>query len=412
MDISHHPARVQRRFQGEIDPPGGFGYPSHMQALWTLPSMREPRMLLERALASRRLPPTWLLAGPEGTGTWALGMALAQALLCTQPTPWGCGKCASCQRVLSFSHSDLLVLFPFPTGGGSGKAKTNFQQEYAEALFEAKRANPLNSVSDLPNFELRNRYIPVERATELLNWASLKPSEGAHKVAFIFEPELFASTVTDKLLKLTEEPPADTSLILVSHRQDLLPPTIRSRARLVRTLRSGPRQLEAFLVKEGHAAPAAAAAARSSRGLVEYALGLIEREAEGNREEEALGLLSGLLANNGAALTALNDWQWKGARERVGAYLDVWALLIRDVSCSQVSGAVLATPPGELAGRLSGLADPRRAEKALAEIRRTQRALGTHVHLGVAISALSSKLGQWGLGAEPVAPLWKDSQFV
>ena len=374
--------------------------------------MKEPRELLERALASRRLPPTWLVAGPEGSGSWALGMALAQALLCTKPTPWGCGTCPSCHRVLSFSHSDLLLIFPFPTGGGSGKAKTNFQQEYAEALFEAKRESAFKPVSDLPGFELRNRYIPVERVTELLNWAGLKPSEGARKVAFIFEPERFVSTVTDKLLKLTEEPPADTTLILVSHRHDLLPPTVRSRSRLVRTLRAGPRQLEAFLVRAGHSAPAAAAAARQSRGLVEYALGTVERESEGNREEEALGLLSGLLSGSGGAFTALTEWQWKGAREKVVSYLDVWALLVRDVACAPVSGAVLATPVGGLAGRLSGLADPRRADAALKEIRRTQRALGTNVHLGVALTALSSRLGQWGLGAEPPASLWKDSQFV
>lgn len=374
--------------------------------------MKEPRELVERALASQRLPPTWLVAGPDGSGGWALGMVLAQALLCTQPTPWGCGSCPSCLRVLSFSHSDLLLLFPYPTGGGSGKAKTSFQQEYTEALFEAKRESPFKPVSDLPGFELRNRYIPVERVTELLNWASLKPSEGARKVAFIFEPELFASTVTDKLLKLTEEPPADTSLILVSHRHDLLPPTVRSRSRLVRTLRAGPRQLEAYLVRGGHSAPAAAAAARQSRGLVEYALAAVERESEGHREDEALGLLKGLLSGSGAAFTALTEWQWKGAREKVVSYLDVWALLVRDVACAPVSGAVLAAPVGDLAGRLSGLADPRKAEAALKEIRRTQRALGTHVHLGVALTALASRLGQWGLGAEPAPALWKDSQFV
>lgn len=374
--------------------------------------MKEPRELLERALASGRLPPTWLVAGPEGSGSWALGMALAQALLCTKPSPWGCGKCPSCQRVLSFSHSDLLLLFPFPTGGGSGKAKTNFQQEYTERLFEAKRDSPFNPVSDLPGFELRNRYIPVERVTELLNWASLRPSEGARKVAFIFEPERFVSTVTDKLLKLTEEPPADTTLILVSHRQDLLPPTVRSRSRLVRTLRAGPRQLEAFLVRAGHSAPAAAAASRGSRGLVEYALAAVDRESDGNREVEALGLLSGLLSGSGEAFTALTEWQWKGAREKVVSYLDVWALLVRDVACATVSGAVLATPAGGLSGRLSGLADPRRADSALKEIRRTQRALGANVHLGVALTALASRLGQWGLGAEPKASLWKDSQFV
>jgi len=374
--------------------------------------MQEPRLLLERTLASRRLPPTWLVAGPEGSGTWALGMALAQALLCARPTPWGCGSCPSCQRVASFSHSGLFLLFPFPTGGGSGKARTNFQQEYTEALFESKREEPLSLTSEIPGFELRNRYIPVERVTELLNWAAMKPSEGAHKVAFIYEPELIVRTVTDKLLKLTEEPPADTTLILVSHRQDLLPQTVRSRSRLVRVARAGPRHLEAYLTRTGHSAAVSATAARQSRGLVEYALAQVERASDGNLEAESLQLLTGLLAGSTATLNTLNEWQWKGVREKVAMILDVWALLVRDVACASVSSAVLATPAGELAGRLAGLRDPRRADLALLEIRRTQAALGTHVHIGTAMCALASQLGQWGQGGRPADVFWKSSQFV
>lgn len=383
-----------------------------MLSLGALPSMKEPRLILERALQTGKLPPTWLITGPEGSGKWALGMALAQALLCSRATPWGCDACPSCRRVLSFSHSDLFLLFPVPTGGGAGKARTTFQQDFTEALFELKKSQPLLPISDVPGFERRNQYIPVERVSELQGWASLKPSAGSHKVAFIYEPELIVRTLTDKLLRLTEEPPADTTIILASHRQELLPLTIRSRARLVRTTRMGPRQLETFLVESGYPASAAATAARQSRGLVGPALSRVEQQTGGNIEEEALGLLSGLLSGSTDSFSLLQEWQWKGAREKASDLLEVWAVLVRDVACSQVSRAILATPPGDLTGALAGLSDPRQAAFALTEIRRTQAALATHVHLGVALGALAAKLGRRGPLPAPPAPFWTEPQTV
>lgn len=372
--------------------------------------MQEPRLILERALTSRKLPPTWLVTGPEGSGKWALAMELARALLCTGKTVWGCGRCPSCRRVLSFAHADLFLVFPFPTGGGTGKARVQFQQEFTAAFFELKKDEPLMPASDVQGFEQRNRFIPVERVTELLNWASLRPSEGQHKVALVYEPELIVRSVTDKLLKLTEEPPPHTTLILASHHADLLPQTIRSRSRSVRTRRMGPRQLESSLVRFGFAAAQAATAARPCRGLVGPALSRVMRQTEVNIEEEALGLLSGLWAGSGSAFGTLQEWQWRGAREKVSDLLDVWALLVRDVSCTLVSTSILPEIPGELAGRLSGLRDAGRAERALAEIRRTQSALATNVHIGVALSALASRLKRWGEGDGQVTSFWAEQK--
>jgi DNA polymerase-3 subunit delta' len=383
-----------------------------MHDLSKLPSLKEPRLLLERALTSGKLPPTWLITGPEGSGKWALGMELARALLCSGDGPWGCGRCPSCQRVLSFSHSDLFLLFAFPTGGGTGKARTSFQQDFTEAFFDLKKVEPLLPHTSVPGFEQRNRYVPVERVTDLLNWARLKPSEGAHKVALLYEPELIVRTVTDKLLKLTEEPPADTTLILVSHRPELLPQTIRSRARVARTQRMGPRQLEEFLVAAGHPTAAAANAARLSRGLVGPALFRLAQETDSNLEKEALDLLGGLWSGSAGALSQLQEWQWKGAREKTGDVLDVWATLVRDVACQSVSRPVLATPAGALTGKLAGLSDPRRAEGALREIRHTQAALVTNVHIGVALCSLAAKLGSWGQGRSGTAAFWPESQLV
>src|SRR6185436_17611719 len=41
--------------------------------------------------------------GPDGTGKEMVAFALAQALLCTEGDPLGCGRCDACQRAVSIS---------------------------------------------------------------------------------------------------------------------------------------------------------------------------------------------------------------------------------------------------------------------------------------------------------------------
>jgi hypothetical protein len=58
------------------------------------------------------------------------------------------------------------------------------------------------------------------------------------------------------------------------------------------------------------------------------------------------------------------------------------------------------------------MADPQRAARALNEIRSTQAALATNVHIGVALVALSGQLARLGRGQAPVRPFWPDPQTV
>jgi DNA polymerase-3 subunit delta' len=377
-----------------------------MHDVRSVPGLAVPAAQLERTLAAKRLPPTWLLCGPEGTGKWALAAELARALLCAQPTPWGCGTCAHCKRVLAFGHSDLFLLFGYPTGGGTGKARARFQAEYTEGFLQCKREAPL-----VPYAEQRNRFIPAERVSELLSWSQLKPSEGSRKVALVYEPELIVRTVVDKLLKLIEEPPPDTSLILVSHRPESLPQTIRSRARQVSVKRMGPRALTQYLEASGHAPSSAAVAARQARGAVGFALASLAEGEEADPQTAALDLLAGLMQHDAHTLGLIQLWQWKSERTRARETLEVWAALVRDVACAPHTDALLGGLSGPWRERLAALAEPELAEAALDQIRDTQAALDTNVHIGTALCALSENLARLGAGRRPT-PFWPRPQMV
>jgi len=373
----------------------------------TIPGQEEAVAQLEGAMQSGSLPPTWLFSGPEGTGKWALANGFAQARLCERPGPWGCGECGPCKRVRSFTHGDLFLLFGLPTGGGTGKARDKYQADFIEDFFRFKREAPL-----LPYPEARNRFMPAERISELLAWAYRKPGEGNCKVAIVYEAELILRNVVDKLLKLTEEPPPDTTLILVSHQPDKLPATIRSRSRQIRFKRTGPRALKQHLVKMGAGDAQAAAATRQARGCIGVAIALLDETAEGDPEKEALVLLARLATGDSAALGTLQMWQWQAQRQTAHATLDVWASFIRDLSVGAYAEPLLSSGSDKLSRRFARLADPETAHVALELVRDTQAALDTNVHIGAALTALAGRLAGLGGGA-PLAPrFWPRTQTV
>jgi DNA polymerase-3 subunit delta' len=377
-----------------------------MDQVTRIPGAKDALEQLERALASSKLAPTWLFHGPENTGKWALAHRFAQALLCPQCNPWGCGECPSCRRATTFTHGDLFLLFGYPTGGGSGKARDRFHEEFTANFLDYKRVGPL-----LPYPEARNRFMPAERISDLINWAYLKPGLGSRKVAIVYEAELIVRTVVDKLLKLTEEPPADTIIILVSHKPEQLPATIRSRSRPVRFKRSGPRGLTQYLLDSGVEKTRATTIARRSQGCVGVALSMVANEEADDPQAEALKLLGRLVEPDGGTLMELQVFQWQSERSKVNDYLDTWATFVRDVALVQKSESLLDAP-AKLRQQFAGLADPDLAAAALVLIRESQAALATNTHIGTTLVALAGRLARLG-AQKPLGPrIWPVPQRV
>lgn len=378
-----------------------------MHEVRSIDALSGPVLRIERSLTSGRNPPTWLICGIEGTGKWALAMELAQALLCETPTPWGCDKCPACTRSTSFGHPDLFTLFPYPVGGGSGKAREKFQAEYIAEFLTHKRKFPL-----LPFPDDRNRYTPADRITELRSWTKFKPSEGSRKVALIYEPELIVRTVVDKLLKLAEEPPPGMTLILVSHKPESLPQTIRSRSRRVDVRRIGPDTLTEILVESGVAKAKAKNAARQAQGAIGVAMSLAAQEDQTDPVRDALELLTRILADDPRACADLQMWQWRAQRQRAQDTLDIWAMLVRDLACASYAAPLLGSRIEPWRKSLQLLADPERAERALGYIREAQAAIATNVHVGIALSAVGSNMWSLGQSKNNAGRFWPRLQNV
>lgn len=170
--------------------------------------------LLQRLHRVGRLSHALLIDGPQGCGRRTLALALARALLCTQPTSDGdsCGQCQSCQAIAAGVHPDLQIL-------------------------PDDRAAP---------------QVPVETIREEIVTAATESALWGHGRVFIIPAvERLRQEGANALLKVLEEPPPSTSIIMTSKLGDGLLATIRSRSQRFRVHGLGSNELTQVLMGLG-----------------------------------------------------------------------------------------------------------------------------------------------------------------
>jgi DNA polymerase-3 subunit delta' len=169
--------------------------------------LSQPRALeiLQGALRREQVHHAYLFGGPEGAGKELTALRFMQALNCEQKPAVGCGACGTCTRIGAHSHPDMHWVMP-------------------EVDLIARKLAGRTDFSDTPSREVK--IAQVRKLTERL---SLKALSARRKVAVILKADRLNVAAQNALLKTLEEPPADTTIILVSTAADALLPTIRSR---------------------------------------------------------------------------------------------------------------------------------------------------------------------------------------
>lgn len=225
------------------------------------------------------LPFPLLIHGPPGVGKQRLALWIAQLLLCRDPGPEApCGECKECLLALKLEHPDLHWYFPLPRPKGvSGPDRlADALEEARNAALEERREDPLSTTwSEEPT----GLYMATAQA--LRKKAHRRPSMGDLQVFLVAEaetlvPQESSPEAANALLKLLEEPPEGTRMILTSNEPGRLLPTIRSRTVPLHLSALERAQVEAFLIEQAEADPESAArAARLSQGSIGRALGFL-----------------------------------------------------------------------------------------------------------------------------------------
>jgi DNA polymerase-3 subunit delta' len=175
-----------------------------------------PVGILTTLLQNGTIPHALLFTGIEGVGKESTALAFAMACNCAgeissttlQETKIPCGICKPCRKIEAGNHPDIIRVKP------SGP------------------------------------FIKIDQIRSLCQTLAMKPYEARRRVVIITDAQAMNPAAGNALLKMLEEPPVRTILILVAtHPSDLLP-TIVSRCQQLRFKPISNKYLESVLVQD------------------------------------------------------------------------------------------------------------------------------------------------------------------
>lgn len=149
--------------------------------------------LLKAGFRTRRISHAFLFYGPQGVGKGTTAKVFSQLLNCQEPSPDAepCEKCSSCQKAISGNHPDIIWVEPEGNNIKIGQMRTLQEKAY------------------------------------------FKCYEGTYKVIMIDDVQLLTEEAANSLLKVLEEPPANTVFILIAQDSGALPTTLLSRCQSI-----------------------------------------------------------------------------------------------------------------------------------------------------------------------------------
>jgi len=248
------------------------------------------KRILRRALQRHRLPNSLLFSGPAGVGKTATAVTVAKALNCKAGKDDACEECESCKAIEAGRFPDVLGIAP------------------------------------------EKEVIKIEQMRFIKQMAYLKPFSGTKRVFIVEQAEKMNEESANSLLKVLEEPPSFTHVILVTSNPFLILPTIRSRCQVLGFSNIGREEIERILAEQGYPEEQAKALSIIVGGNLEKAMGLDWNEVREKRQS-AWGLFLSLLEEKGS-LDFLSDFvfqQRAAAKDDFERTMEMFASFCRDI---------------------------------------------------------------------------------
>ncbi len=161
-----------------------------------------------------------LINGQPGIGKREFSFELCQYLLCSEVSEQDnrpCGQCQNCRLFNAGTHPDFHVL---TSELESAEGRLSLLTDYSNRYLDSKEREKKTKYS---------RVISVDQVRGLIERFSTHAHISAMRVALILPADCMNINAANALLKLLEEPPSDSILVLVTATPSHLPATIRSR---------------------------------------------------------------------------------------------------------------------------------------------------------------------------------------
>ena len=151
-----------------------------------------PIRFLTQMLQKGSIPHALLFTGIDGIGRQKTAVALGMALNCLSPVGVSaCGECPSCRKAVSGSHPDMVTVEP------------------------------------------EGAFIKIDQVRRVSRELRFAPLEGKRRIVIIDNAQAMNLEASNAILKILEEPPKHTILILTASQTTDLLPTIVSRCQQI-----------------------------------------------------------------------------------------------------------------------------------------------------------------------------------
>ena len=175
--------------------------------------------ILKSARQADRLPSTYLFSGPEGIGKGLVAKTFAKFINCLDNKDGEpCDRCTSCIKIEKGIHPDVHWL-----------------------SLDVQAADSSYPTGD---------SIKIEQVRQVQKDISLRPYEAKIKIFIINDADRLTLEAANAFLKVLEEPPKDSLIILITAKPKLLPATIISRCQKLKFAPLEKNSLEDILKNE------------------------------------------------------------------------------------------------------------------------------------------------------------------
>ncbi len=271
--------------------------------------------------------PSLLFVGADGVGKEYIALDFARRICCESDPACQLGGelCGSCRKAVRFEHPSIHIVYPTPSRGGAESGDDD-ATDIGRILEEKRR-----DIFATYRFS-RKVSIRIARARAIIQRANTKPFGSSHNVFVIMDAHAMREEAQNALLKLIEEPPESSILVLVTSNVEAILYTIRSRCQQVRFSPLKTAVVEKVLMDHyGIEAKAARRSATLARGSIKRAREIVASYSDAEREA-AYDFIAHVIEEPESRIVARALGMSRGAsRDGAALFLHELSLAFRDI---------------------------------------------------------------------------------